>query len=216
MKRYVEPSWRALSWVWEHLFELAAVVVILMGLAGFLSETNPLIWQGALGFLLLLGAYEFGYRRGESSVKAAQQDEHPPPEQVRNLIETDVGLIAQAIEGIDGWFVIREGGDIVLQPEEELDPDRQGMLYVFASRAAYDAGERDSSKVSRQGLEEVTRLSGGATSVFLRKMGDFLERHYDTDERLYEIDDDKVEVELNLSEVMEAVEYIQGERDPLN
>lgn len=202
-------------WIKENLSEIAAVVVILSGIGGFISHLNPLIWQTATILLLLLGAYEVGYWRGEHSVRATRSDDGTP-EWADEAVESDEDLVARALDRIDGWFVIREGGDIVLEPDEDLHIGREGMLYVLVARAAYDAGERDSPRVNQLELANKTEMMEKFVSYFVKSMDGFIERHYDPDMDLSEVHADDIEFELNVSEVLEAVKYIRGEREAPN
>lgn len=181
------------------------------------SSSALFLFSGVAGLVLIVERLgEWGWVGDEESSNPSGDNLSSP---ARGFVETDEERMQRAMEALEGWFVIRDAGRIVLQPEpDRMSSDQRGMLYVFASRVAYDAGERDSPKVSKREVRDRVDFTSASAGVFIDKMYDeneyFIELDYDPESReaLMEMGDEDMLFELNLGEVSEVVRYIKGER----
>lgn len=133
----------------------------------------------------------------------------------QGFVRTEEELMGEAMRELEGWFEVHSDGQIKFVNEGvENGGDPKAMLFVFAARVAYEAGYRETPKVSKEEIKEVTGFSSRAASVFISKMDDFIGRNFDPDEpeTYRDLDDSETKVELNRKKAREAVKYIIGER----
>lgn len=210
---------------------LASIIILLVILFVPSATTNEFLKVvlklvgvifGGLTFLgTLLTIQDWWEKRGlelpPTTDNDSEQDGLSTP--ARGFVESDEQRMKRAMDELEGWFIIREEGEIILQPEpDQISADRRGILYVFAARVAYDAGERESPKVSKKEVRDEVDFSSASAGVFIDKMFNedeyFISLDFDPEdaETVYEIDDEEMTFELNIQEVSEVVEYIKGER----
>jgi hypothetical protein len=141
----------------------------------------------------------------------------------QGFVVTDEERMKQAMNKLQGWFRIREDSGIVLTPDSEhIGNDREGMLYVFAARVAFNADERASPKVSIEEIQNEIGFSEASAKVFLDKMYNddkkFIDIHFDVEDwkAVRQTKNSDLTFELNIKDVDEAVEYIIGERSAPN
>lgn len=130
------------------------------------------------------------------------------------FVRSNEEILNEAVEDLQGAFSISEEGDILIHHSE--DPlDRRGMVYVIAASVAAEAGEdvRDSHWVTHQELMDEMGYSISSANVFISKMGPFLDRDFDQVEQADEDPDpSEVRFKLNIEEVHDAVQYVNGDR----
>ncbi|WP_207587209.1 hypothetical protein [Halomontanus rarus] len=169
----------------------------------------------------LLGIHDwFSKRSREPEYSHQKYEQYPESSSLKQglstpaqkFVQTDEDLMEEAMDELDGWFTIHENGEIDLKVADNLVPDRKGMLYVFAARVAYEANKRESPLVSKKEVMDKLNMTEGEARVFLSKMGDFLNRDYDPQDKLYDIPPEEIKAELDRREVLEAVKYIEGDR----
>lgn len=149
----------------------------------------------------------------DSETKKSTKDGLSSP--AEGFVRTTDELMEEAMSQLDGSFEVHSDGQIEFKNDgAEKGGDPKAMLYVFACRVAYQAGCRDSPKVSKDELMRVTGYSTRAASVFISKMDNFIIRNFDPDtpETHRDLDDSEILIELNRKKSRQAAKYIRGER----
>lgn len=73
---------------------------------------------------------------------------------------SEEAIMAEAKEMLEGWYAIRQSGEIICDPPPEASMDsfledwRKPVLYLFAAKDAYDQGKRKTPQVSDWELVE--------------------------------------------------------------
>lgn len=178
------------------------------------------IGAGLATIITVLGALITIHEKlGVTSSDSTNSDEDGLSTPAQGFVRTDEEIMRNAMQSLKGWFSVSKGGEISLHPENGIQGhDRKGMLLVFATRVASDAGEVDNPWVSRKELKDQVGFTSASADVFISKMGDFVNRNFDPEDyEVYrELDDDEIAVQLNVSESNEAAQYIIGERSSPN
>lgn len=120
-----------------------------------------------------------------------------------DLKETDEEVMQEARERLEGWFVIRDNGEIELRPQAGTTTQLKGsLLYIFAARVAYDRGKRETPKVSQS---ELVREVGSYEHDFLSSLEDrgWISIHRG------ERDQEQPSVELNYSNADNVAEEVR-------
>jgi len=139
----------------------------------------------------------------------------------QGFVRTTEEQMREAMDELEGWFVIQEDGSIEFQNEEsELSADQRGALYVFAAQIGYESRVRDTPKVSKEEIREAVGFSGPAATVFMSKMYDtendefFVTFDFNPQDRaaMRDMAEDEMTFKLNRDNVSEVVKYIKGER----
>lgn len=158
------------------------------------------------------------FEREETDEPASETGLSSP---AQGFVKTKEERMREAMDELDGWFIIQENGTIEFKNEgEDLSNDRAGALYIFAAQVGYESGYRDTPKVSKAEVRDAMEFSGASAGVFMDKMYSterdefFVNFDFDPEdpESTFDMDEEELTFKLNKGEVSEVVRYIKGDR----
>lgn len=216
------------------LFVISLLILLYVPAATANAVFNSVSTVGTAVFALLSGIsviltiHDWTSKRGLLS----KRDETDEPDSETGLsspaqgfVKTEEEKMREAMDALDGWFVIQEDGTVEFINEgEDLINDRAGALYLFAAQVGYESGYRDTPKVSKAEVRDAIEFSGASSRVFMDKMYStrndefFVDFDFDPEdsESTFGMDDEELTFKLNKGEVLEVVKYIKGERSAPN